>query len=156
LVFEKLAVPMALAGTASCVNSGVRLYNEAYDPAENNRYDQSWWYSRTVAALDVIGLFGAVTGAHSTLTIFRHLKRTTGRSAVEILKSFNRTQRKALAEEAIRLANPGISWYSARMLAKAGIYPRVYTPLQMSDTVKKTLLDAYGAITGFGGSAMTA
>ncbi len=50
----------------------------------------------------------AVTGA-TTLRMARAMRDTTGKSMLEVVKGLGRQQRKALAEEAIRFENPGIS-----------------------------------------------
>ena len=74
---------------------------------------------------------------------------------VEVLKGLSRQQRKQLAEEAVRMRNPGISNGELKVLVRAGVYPQRFTGTAISNAVKNQLKDALSAALGFTGSALT-
>jgi hypothetical protein len=153
LIVEKMAFPAAIVGSLSCINSGVRLYNEVRHPERNDILDQHFWYQGAVAFMDAVGLFGATTAASATVKMVLHLRNTTGKTMLQVLKGLNRQQRKRLAEESVRLANPGISNQALKMFVNAGTFPKRYSTVQVSHTVKQQLKDAFGAACGYTGSA---
>ncbi|HEY6878228.1 MAG TPA: hypothetical protein VI299_09415 [Polyangiales bacterium] len=146
-------MPSAVVGTISCWNSGYRLYNELWDPPQNDILDSSLWYQRATAFMDAVGLIGATTASHATIKMAMQLKLTTGKTMLAVLKGLNRDQRKMLAEEAIKLANPGVTWRQMKMFLKAGTFPKRYSQVQINHTVRTQLKDAFGAACGTIGSA---
>jgi CheY-like chemotaxis protein len=77
------------------------------------------------------------------------------RLPLQVLQGLSRQQRKQLAEEVIRDALPGISGGELKALVRAGVYPKRYSPAQISATVYNQLRDAAGAAITFAGSAVS-
>lgn len=81
------------------------------------------------------------------------LRAVTGKTMVDVLKGLTRQQRRALAEEAVRLQNPGISGGQVKMLVRAGVFPKRFSTVQVTQAVRNQLRDALGAAISFTGSA---
>ena len=148
-----LAVGAASASTAQCANSTVRVYNEVSSPESNDWLDSQAWYTSTAYALDAISLAGAGAATLSTLRLARVLRTTTGKSTTQVLKGLSRQEWRRITEEIIRLENPGISNSAIKQFINAGVYPRRFTSVQISNAVRHTLKDAAGAAVSFSGSA---
>jgi hypothetical protein len=143
----------AAASTVQCISAGVRVGMEIWKPETLDTWDDDLWYQRTAAALDAISLAGAVTAASTTIRLTLRIRATTGRSMIEVLKGLTRQQRRQLAEEAVRLRNPGISTGEMKVLVQAGVYPKRFTTLQISKSVQKHIIEALGASFDVVGSA---
>lgn len=150
-----LSATAAGASTAQCLNSGVRVYNELESPGTNDWLDAQWWYTGLAKVLDVISLVGAASSASASLKMALTLRRTTGKTMVEVLKGLSRQERARIAEEVIRIENPGISNSALKTLMRAGVYPKRFTGLQVSHAVRTQLKDALGAALTFSGSALS-
>lgn len=150
-----LAWGATLASSAQCATSGYRLYNEIANPQENDWLDSQGWYTTTARALDIVSLAGAGAATAVTVRAALVLRRTTGKSMVEVLKGLSRQERKRIAEEVIRLENPGISNSALKTMLRAGVYPKRFTNVQVSKAVQTQLKDALGAALSFSGSAGT-
>lgn len=153
LIVSKLAVPAALASSAQCANAGYRVYNERHAPEVNDELDSQEWYRNTGYALDALSLAGAAASAATTIRMVQALRRSTGKSAVSVLRGLSRQERRRLTEEIVRTQNPGISNGQLKTMIRAGIYPNRYTGLQVSEGVRRQLMDALGAAVSFTGSA---
>ena len=82
------------------------------------------------------------------------LRKSTGKAMVEVLKGLSRQERARIAEEVVRIQNPGISNSALKTLVRAGIYPKRFTGLQVSHTVRTQLKDALSAALTFLESAL--
>ncbi|MDB4990755.1 MAG: hypothetical protein JWN04_5933 [Myxococcaceae bacterium] len=109
LIVTQVSAVAGYAGWASCFNSGFRLVSEAVAPEFNDWLDEQWAYTGLVNALDAVALIGGLTAASSTVKMALHLRNTTRKGMLEVLKGLDRQQRKKLATELIRINNPGIS-----------------------------------------------
>jgi len=152
LIVTKVALVAGYAGWISCGNSLIRLASEAWAPEVNDWLDTFAFYRVASNALDAIGLIGGLTAAAGTVKMALHLQRTTGKTMLQVLKGLSRQQRKELAEELIRINNPGISNKALKMFMRGNAIPKRYTPVQISHTVIRSLGDAFGALYGFAGS----
>jgi hypothetical protein len=148
-----LAGGAASASTAQCVISGVRIYNEISRPENNDWLDSQGWFRYTATILDGISLAGAGSSAATTVRMALTLRRTSGKSMQEVLKGLSRQERRRIAEEVIRMENPGISNGMLKVFLDAGKYPKRFTQLQVSEAVRLQLKDAIGAAISFTGSA---
>ncbi len=148
-----LSFGAASASSVQCANAVFRTVAEGYAPHDLDVLDTEGWYQKTSMVLDVISLAGAVASTAMTIRMALRLEATTGQSMRQVLKGLSRQQRKALAEEAIRLQNPGISGGSLKVLVRAGVYPQRFTSFQISQTIRNQLRDALGAAISFTGSA---
>lgn len=148
-------VAMGAAGASSiqCVNAIGRAGAEVYAPHELDVLDSEGWYQKATLVLDGISLAGAAGSAAVTIRMALRLKAATTTSMVQVLKGLSRQQRRALAEEAIRIENPGISGGQVKMLVRGGIFPKRFTTLQINQAIKNQLRDALGAAISFSGSA---
>jgi hypothetical protein len=153
LIVTHASAVAGYAGWASCVNSGLRLMNEARLPEFNDWLDEQWAYTGLVNALDAVALIGGLTAAHSTVKMALHLRNTTGKGMLEVLKGLDRQQRKKLATELIRINNPGISNSMLKAMLRSGKVPKRFTPLQIDHTVKRQLSDSFGALCNYAGSS---
>lgn len=145
----------AVAGTAQCLNSGVRIYGEVADRELNRELDSQGWYTGTMRALDAVSLLGAGVSTYATIRLTLALRATTGKSMLQVLQGLSRQQRRMLAEELIRRENPAISNTALKGLVRAGQYPKRFTPQSVTQAVRNQLQDAFNAALGFGGSAMS-
>jgi hypothetical protein len=83
-----------------------RSVAEVYSPHDLDVLDTEACYRETCLVLDGISLAGAAASTAITIGMALRLETTTSQSVWQILKGLSRQQRKALAEEAIRLENP--------------------------------------------------
>lgn len=120
---------------------------------ELDNVDNSWWYPALAAALDAVSLAGAVSATATSLRMVIALRRSTGNSALQALKSLSRPQARQVAEDIIRTKNPGISNQELKKLIRAGIFPKRYPRVEISGAIRLQLKDALGAALGFTGSA---
>lgn len=150
-----LALGGAVSGTAQCANSLVRVKNELSSPERNDHLDSLEWYTTTSTVLDIISLAGTAASVGATIRMAKALKATTGKTMIEVLKGLTRQQRKALAEETVRAANPGISNKMLKAYVAAGKYPKRFTNEAISIAVRNQLKDALNAAMSFVGSAMS-
>ncbi|MCW8935153.1 MAG: hypothetical protein OQK98_10550 [Gammaproteobacteria bacterium] len=150
-----LAWGAATASSAQCANSAYRLYNETdYGNSEMNAWlDSQAWYNSTTTVLDIVSVAGGVAAAGATVKMALNLSKSTGKSFKEVLKQLTRHERKRLTEELIRAQNPGISNKALKMFVNAGKYPKRYSNLEISSSVRLQLKDAMGAAFSFAGSA---
>lgn len=148
-----LGTGAAWAAGAQCVVAGGRVLFEWQASDTLDVVDSNVWYQRAALALDAISLAGAVTATATTIRLALKLRATTGKSMVQVLKGLSRQERKRLAEEAIRIERPGISNGQLKDLVRAGMFPKRFTPLEVSTTVRNQLKDAASAALTLSGSA---
>lgn len=153
-VITILAYGAATASSLQCSNSAYRLYNETdYGDAKVNQWlDSQDWYNHTTTALDAVSVAGGVASVGATLKAVLNL-RAAGTTLKEALKGLNRQERKRLTEEIIRANNPTISNKVLKSLVSAGQYPKRFSNVNISNTVRLQLKDAIGASLSFSGSA---
>lgn len=148
-----LAAGAAMASSAQCLNASYRLYNELGDRDQNDWLDSQDWYINTGRVIDVISIAGAATAVGATVRMAIALKRSTGKSMRSVLAGLSRQERMRIAEEIIRMENPGISNGALKAMLRAGIYPRRLSNAVISHSVRLQLKDALGAALSFTGSA---
>lgn len=153
LFITYLSTAAAYASSAQCLNAIVRTGMEIGAPETLDVVDSNVWYQRTSVALDAISLAGAATAAAATVRLVLTLRRVTGKSMIEVLKGLSRQERRKLAEEAVRIDNPGLSAGEIRALVRAGAYPKRFSELGVSQSVRKHLLESLSASLDFTGSA---
>jgi hypothetical protein len=153
-VITVLAYSAATASSLQCANSAFRLFNESdYGDASINRWlDSQDWYERTSTALDAISVAGGIASVGATLKTVLTL-RSSGVAFKEALKGLSRQERKRLTEEIIRANNPNISNKFLKSLVAAGKYPKRFSNVAISNTMRLQLKDAIGASLSFTGSA---
>ena len=103
-------------------------------------------------ALDVISLAGAASSYTATVKIVFTLRNATHKSFLEILKGLNRTERKRLTEEIIRINHPGISNGVLKQLVRKKSWPTRYSTVEINQTTTLQLKDALGATLSITGS----
>ena len=145
----------AIASSAQCANSTVRVYNETTRPELNDWLDSQEWYATTSTVIDVVSITGAAAATGATIKLVLATRRATGKTLTEVLGGLNRQQRKLLTEELIRAQNPGISNKTLKIFVRAGKYPKRFTQLQLSHATRRQLQDALAAALSFSGSAAT-
>ena len=104
-------------------------------------------------ALDVISVAGAASAGFATIKTVLTMRAATGKSFMSVLKGLGRTERKRLTEEIIRVNHPGISNGALKAMVRANAYPKRYSNLQITESLKLQLKDAIGATLSFTGSA---
>lgn len=103
-------------------------------------------------ALDIISLAGAATSA---LTAFRAYKVTgsaSSRSLREVLRGMNRSERKRLTEEIIRINHPNVSNQVLKAMIRSGQYPTRFSNNSINAALMLHVKDAVGATLSFSGS----
>ena len=141
-----LSFSAAVASSAQCIDSGVRLASELdyLDPKTEQWLDSREWYKSTMIAMDVISLASAASSAHKTLKMV-HALRKAGTPLKVALKGLNRHQRRRLTVELIRVHNPGVSNSAIKAMVAAGVYPKRFGKVELSNTVRLQLIDAVSA-----------
>lgn len=97
--------------------------------------------------------FGAAAAGATNIKMALALRRSTGQSMVSVLKGLSRRQRKRIAEDLVRVENPGLSNEMLEAMVRAGAYPKRFRQLDVSRAVRSQLKDALSAALGFTGSA---
>ncbi len=153
-VITILSYSAATASSLQCMNSAYRLYNETNeDGSETNAWlDSQDWYTRTSTALDFVSVAGGVASVGATLKTVLNL-RAAGTTMKEALKGLSRQSRKRLTEEIIRANNPNISNKILKSLVAAGKYPKRFSNVNITNSLRLQLKDAIGASLSFAGSA---
>jgi hypothetical protein len=150
-----LSVGAATTSSAQCGISLARIYFEMESPSTNDWLDSNENYSRLAKALDVISLLGAASSATATVRMALALRRTTSKTMISVIQGLSRQERARLAEEVIRMENPGISNGAVKAMLRAGLYPKRFTMLQVNHAVKTQLKDALSAALTFTGSGLS-
>lgn len=158
LIVTKISGAASLAGSAQCVMSGVRMYNEYTDPQANVEMDDETWYKWFSGITDGLSLAGGVVTGTQTLRMISVLKNSTRKGALDVLKGLSRQERKRLTEELFRVNNPGISDQEIKVLMSRKILPNGLKGTRFSNSeirsgVRKQLFDSVNAVMGVGGSS---
>mgnify|MGYP001327125966 FL=1 len=138
----------SVAGIASglqCANSLFRVEREVTDPESLDSLDSEEWYQNITLALDVISLGGAAAATATTIKALQTLRKSSGRSTREILRGLNRSERKRLTEEVIRLNHPQISNQALKRLVRSGGYPKRYSQIEITQSLRIRLKDTLAA-----------
>lgn len=154
-VITVLAYGAAGVSSVQCINSAVRFYNETdFGSSEVNQWlDSQLWYTNTMTSLDAISVLGAAASMGATLRMVLNL-RLSGASVSTALKGLPRNTRKRLTEDLIRAQNSGISNGALKALIAAGKYPKRFGRIEITNSVRLQLKDAFGASLSFSGSAL--
>ncbi|WP_219704194.1 hypothetical protein [Marinomonas lutimaris] len=151
-----LSYSAAGASTVQCGISLKRLKNEYKEEGiKNDLMDSEEWYKDMSMALDAISLIGVAAAATSTIKLVRLTQSTAKKSYSEILKGLNRTERKRITEEAIRLQQPGISNKLLKKYVKSGEFSKRYSNFSIKKTYSNQLKDAVGASLAFTSSTIS-
>src|SRR5690625_1693588 len=145
------------AGIASglqCANSLLRVEREVVNPESLDALDSEEWYQNITLALDVVSMAGATAAAASTVRAMKTLRRSSGRSTRELLRGLNRSERRRLTEEIIRINNPTISNQALKRLVRSGAYPKRYAQTEITQSLAVRLKDALAASLTLTGSVM--
>ena len=152
-ILTYLSIGAASASSIQCVNGLGRVAAEVYAPETLDVLDKEQWYVKANMVLDGISLVGAAASTAVTIRMALRLQAATGKTMMQVLKGLSRQQRKALAEEAIRIENPGTSNLQLKTLVRAGLFPKRFSTIQVNQGIKNQLKDAMGAALSFSGSA---
>ncbi len=150
-----LAVAASAASSAQCFNGIARSGLEVAAPQVNDFLDSQEWYQNMTTALDIISLAGAVAAGAATLKTVKLLMANSGKSASSILKGLSRSERKRLTQEVIRLNNPGVSNKLLKSMVNSGSFPKRYSGIQITQSLKLQLKDTIGAAMSFSGSGLS-
>jgi len=150
-----LAVGASTASSMQCGNGLYRVYNERRNPEMNDFLDSNEWYQDITTALDIISLAGAAAAGAATLKTVKLLMANSSKSTSAILKGLSRAEKKRLTQDIIRSNHPGISNKLLKNLVKSGRYPKRYSGIKITQSLKLQLKDAIGASMSFSGSALS-
>jgi hypothetical protein len=114
-----LAIGGSSASSIQCVNAVGRVGMEIYAPDELDVLDSEGWYQKANKVLDGISLAGAAASGAVTIRMALRLRASTMKGMIQVLKGLTRQQRAAIAEEAIKIENPGISGGQIKMLVRS-------------------------------------
>jgi hypothetical protein len=155
LILTKAASVAGVVGAAQCVIAVGRVAADLYDPQINIDLDDESWYRSASAVMDAIGLAGAAITAGGTLKVVLTLRRTTGKSMLQILKGLSRQERKALTKELVGSNNQNIRNQAMQDFMKAkrlAAMPRRVDNHAINAGVRLQLLEAVGATLNVVGS----
>jgi hypothetical protein len=146
----------ALATSAQCANSILRSADVFVHDGEWAAWlDSLEFYNWAMDALDVVSVAGAAAAGAATVRAALAVRRATGRSFVDILRSLSRAERKRLTRELIQMQKPGISNQAMKTLIRAGTFPARFSAAQISQGLFGELRDAISATMAFGSSAVS-
>lgn len=151
-----IGVAGSVATGLQCAVGALRLValDRGYG-AELTWLDSQGWYMATMTALDVISLAAAGTELTRTVKIYKMMKASSSRSAIEWLQGLSRPERKRLTEEIIRARNPGISNSGIKAAMKAGVYPKHFPGEDIQRRLQQELAAAITNAMTFVGSGIT-
>ena len=148
-----LGITAATASSLQCLNSAYRTRNEISSPSVNDQLEGEDWYVNATVALDFISLGGAAAAGALTIKSIKMLS-SQGLTVREALRGLNRTQRRRLTEEIIRLNQPGASNRMVKYLQHSGLYPKRFTNTELQRATILQIKDAVGGVFSFTGSAV--
>ena len=154
-VVVALGYTAATASSLQCFASGYRTVNEIRDPAKNDQLDSEEWYQYTMIALDAASLVGVGASSLATLKLVRLNKATTGKSVREVLRGLNRQERAKLTKELLSISDPRLSSKMIKLKQLSGELPKRFTPTEVKHATVTQIKDAFGAVVGFTGSAVS-
>ncbi|CAH1521810.1 conserved hypothetical protein [Vibrio owensii] len=150
-----LGTSAALASSAQCGIGLARVGTEIYAPEKLDEFDSNEWYQTTSKALDYISLAGVGAAGSTTIKALSNLKKTSGKSTMDALKTLNRHERARLTKEISRQNIPNLSSKAYKRLIKSGQAKRRYSPTEINHAIRIQLKDAIGATLSFTGSAIS-
>jgi hypothetical protein len=156
LILTKVASVAGAVGTAQCLIAVGRVAADLYDPQVNIDLDDNSWYCAASAAMDAIGLAGAAITAGGTLKVVLALKRTTGKSMLNVMKGLSRQERKTLTKELVGSNNQNVKNVAMQEFLKAKrliAMPRRVDNSSVNAGVRRQLLDSVGATLNVVGSS---
>jgi hypothetical protein len=84
----------------------------------NDWLDSQKWYTVIAKVLDVISLLQR-SSVRATVRMALGLRQSTGKTMLSVLQGLSRQERARIAEEVIRMENPGISNGALKTMLKA-------------------------------------
>lgn len=148
-----LGYTAATATTLQCVNGVTRTSLEHSSPETLDALDSNEWYTNAQSAVDWISLAGATASGLATIRMVKMMQRS-GSTTREALQGLNRSQRRRLTEEVIRMNRPGISNGMRKSLVRSGAFPKRYSNVQIQQATKVQISDAVAAGLAFTGSSL--
>lgn len=152
LVISAINVSAAIASTAQCGIGLVRTYNEANNPAANDRMNDAEWYNTIGPVLDYVALMGVGATGLTTVRLMQARKAATGRSWYDLTKELNRQQRKALTEELLKLQDPSLTPRLLKLAQRNDVLPKLMTPTQLKPATVLQMQDMWSMGMGLAGS----
>jgi hypothetical protein len=163
LIITKISAVAGYVGTAQCVIAAGRVAAEMYDPEINIDLDNNEYYQIVSTAMDAIGLAGAAISFGGTAKMVLMLRRSTGKSMVDVIKGLSGVERKRLTQQIFRSQDPELSKTKLKLKMLAGRTPgalkpgmfnnKGFTQTAIAAGLRQQLLDAVGATGNTAGSA---
>lgn len=155
LLITAVTTTATVASYGQCAVAIVRTGAEFVQPEFNVDMDNSELYQTLSTAADIVGLASVATTSASTLRAIHLLKKTTGKSMLDIVRGLSRQERKRLTEELLRSQNPGISNAKMKLmrLANAKDFPKRFSNGAITAGMRKQLLEVLGSMGNVTGSA---
>ncbi len=144
-VVTVLSYAALVGGAAQCGMAAGRVYNEIYQPRNNEVLDSLKWYQVTNNILDVIGLLDGVASIGETGKLVYRLSKTSKRPILQVLTKMTRPERVKLSKELARVMMNQQSKGRLSKLAKAGKLPAVYSQVRISNGVFYQLVNTISA-----------
>ncbi len=145
----------AMASSMQCGVGAFRTYNEIRNPALNDELDSDPWYNAASMLLDGISLLGVGASAAGVAKYVSVARGSNGKTLWQLRKGLNNQERYKLTRELLKFQDPRLSVAAIKAKQKLGELPRILTPTQIRNTTLFQVADALGAVTGFGGSAVS-
>lgn len=152
-----ISISAAVAGTVQCVNSGFRVYDQAFSDGKiNEKLDTEEWYANTMKALEAVSLLSAAVGVKGILKILKTDILTYGPAYVRNkLKELTLKSKKELTVQLANINNSMLDNLYFLNLSKGPFSNIVRTRTIYNKAVTSHLIDAIGSAIAVKGSIDT-
>ncbi|MEM9834983.1 MAG: hypothetical protein AAF828_00690 [Bacteroidota bacterium] len=153
-VVSALAFTGAVASAAQCGISVGRVINDLFQTNHNAILDGNEYYTKTAAALDVIGLIGAAASVGMATKAAIQMNKAAGSPPmIKTLQRMNRPARKRLARELAKYTANATTRSQFIKLARAGKVPKIFTVSAVNRAAMNEFLNVLSAALTVTGSA---
>lgn len=153
MVLTAVGYAAAAAGTGQCMMGGYRVFNEVFDPGQNDWLDSNDTVQTVMSILDGVALAGVGASSLTTVRFLQARKAATGKGWRELFQSLSRQQRKALAEELLQIKHPSLTAKQLKLKQAAGTAIKRFTPTQIQHATHTLIKDSIGGLSGFASSS---
>lgn len=142
----------AVASAAQCGIGIGRIVNDIVDPSNNEILDSLEWFQKTGEVLEGVSLLGDAVGMGATLRGLIRFQKATRQPFAKLLSSYNRTQRKMLAQELVQYLGKD-SNRSFNKLVSLGKLPKIFTVNQIRQEILAQIVGIIGTVLDYESSA---
>jgi hypothetical protein len=141
-----------VASSTQCALGTWRVFNEWFDPDQNDELDSNWWYRITSDTLDAVAVAGGLACLGQAAQAALRLSRTSGRPLGQILRGMTRPKRKRLAKDLAHYAGEASTRRQFIRLARQGAVRSIFSRQEVNKAVINQLLNSVSSGLTLGGS----